>query len=234
MARSYDIADLMTSDGEYITDSVRRKINGNFRRICQMMQKELPSQQQQQIASAVTGIVNGILDNALPEMRDELLDQLAPVGSVIVTYTSSDPRLSHGTWEQVGSGRYIRAAGSGVAVGDEGGSSEAEIAEANLPLLEHTVEVASAGAHTHNMGRALIDYGSWHDASSQPKSLPATGAGHNNTPFDLGQYGGSTGSTWGIGVHTHTVTIEPHGSEEPEPVAIEPEYVALLFYRRTA
>ena len=192
------------------------------------------SQQQQQIASAVTGIVNGILDNALPEMRDELLDQLAPVGSVIVTYTSSDPRLSHGTWEQVGSGRYIRAAGSGVAVGDEGGSSEAEIAEANLPLLEHTVEVASAGAHTHNMGRALIDYGSWHDASSQPKSLPATGAGHNNTPFDLGQYGGSTGSTWGIGVHTHTVTIEPHGSEEPEPVAIEPEYVALLFYRRTA
>ena len=234
MARSYDIADLMTSDGEYITDSVRRKINGNFRRICQMMQKELPSQQQQQITSAVTGIVDGILDRVLPEMRDELFDQLAPVGSVIVTYTSSDPRLSHGTWEQVGSGRYIRAAGSGVSVGDEGGSQEVEIAEANLPLLEHTAEVASAGAHTHNMGRAIIDYGAYHDASSQPKSLPGLGANLANTPFDLGQFGGSTGNTWGSGAHTHTVTIEPHGSEEPEPVAIEPEYVALLFYRRTA
>ena len=233
MARSYDIADLMTSDGEYITDSVRRKINGNFRRICQMMQKELPSQQQQQITSAVAGIVDGILDRALPEMRDELLDQLAPVGSVIVTYTSSDPRLSHGTWEQVGSGRYIRAAGSGVAVGDEGGSAEVEIAEANLPLLEHTVEVASAGSHTHVMSRAVVDTGAYHDASGA-KSIPGLGADMKNTPFDLGQFAGDTGRDASSGAHTHTVTIEPHGSEEPEPVAIEPEYVALLFYRRTA
>lgn len=233
MARSYDIADLMTSDGEYITDSVRRKINGNFRRICQMMQKELPSQQQQQITSAVAGIVDGILDRALPEMRDELFDQLAPVGSVIVTYTSSDPRLSHGTWEQVGSGRYIRAAGSGVAVGDEGGSPEVEIAEANLPLLEHSVEVASAGSHTHVMTRAVVDTGVYHDASGA-KSLPPLGADMKNTPFDLGQFGGNTGRDASSGSHTHTVTIEPHGSEEPEPVAIEPEYIALLFYRRTA
>ena len=233
MARSYDIADLMTSDGEYITDSVRRKINGNFRRICQMMQKELPSQQQQQITSAVAGIVDGILDRALPEMRDELLDQLAPVGSVIVTYTSSDPRLSHGTWEQVGSGRYIRAAGSGVAVGDEGGSAEVEIAEGNLPLLEHTVEVASAGSHTHVMSRAVVDTGAYHDASGA-KSIPGLGADMKNTPFDLGQFAGDTGRDASSGAHTHTVTIEPHGSEEPEPVAIEPEYVALLFYRRTA
>ena len=233
MARSYDIADLMTSDGEYITDSVRRKINGNFRRICQMMQKELPSQQQQQITSAVAGIVDGILDKVLPEMRDELFDQLAPVGSVIVTYTSSDPRLSHGTWEQVGSGRYIRAAGSGVAVGDEGGSAEVEIAEGNLPLLEHTVEVASAGAHTHVMSRAVIDTGAYHDASGA-KSLPPLGGDMKNTPFDLGQFGGNTGRDASSGAHTHTVMIEPHGSEEPEPVSIEPEYVALLFYRRTA
>lgn len=233
MARSYDIADLMTSDGEYITDNVRRKINGNFRRVCQMMQQELPVQQQQQITSAVTGIVNGILDSVLPEMRDELFDQLAPVGSVIVTLTSSDPRLSHGTWEQIGGGRYIRAAGSGIAAGDEGGSSEAAITEANLPLLEHEATAASAGAHTHNMARALIDYGSYHNAGGN-KSLPALGADNQNTPFDLAQFGGSTGSTASGGSHTHTITIEPHGSEEPEPVAIEPEYIALLFYRRTA
>lgn len=233
MARSYDIADLMTSDGEYITDNIRRKINGNFRRVCQMMQSELPSQQQQQITSAVTGIVNGILDAVLPEMRDELFDQLAPVGSVIVTLTSSDPRLSHGTWEQIGGGRYIRAAGYGIVAGDEGGSSETAITEANLPLLEHEATIESAGAHTHNMARALIDYGSYHNAGDN-KSLPALGANHQNTPFDLAQFGGSTGSTASGGTHTHEITIEPHGSEEPEPVAIEPEYVALLFYRRTS
>lgn len=233
MARSYDIADLMTSDGEYITDNVRRKINGNFRRLAQMVGRDVPAAERNQIASTVAGIVEGILDRVLPEMRDELLDQLAPVGSVIVTYTSSDPRLSHGTWEQVGSGRYIRAAGSGVTVGDEGGSPEVEIAEANLPLLEHSVEVASAGSHTHIMSRAVVDTGAYHDASGA-KSLPPLGADMKNTPFDLGQFGGNTGRDASSGAHTHTVTIEPHGSEEPEPVAIEPEYVALLFYRRTA
>lgn len=233
MARSYDIADLMTSDGEYITDNVRRKINGNFRRVCQMMQQELPSQQQQQITSAVTGIVNGILDSVLPEMRDELFDQLAPVGSVIVTLTSSDPRLSHGTWEQIGGGRYIRAAGSGIVAGDEGGSSEAAITEANLPLLEHSIEVESTGAHTHIMSQAVIDTGAYHDASGA-KSLPPLGADMKNTPFDLGQFGGAVGRNSSSGAHTHEITIEPHGSEEPEPVSIEPEYVALLFYRRTA
>lgn len=177
MARSYDIAELMTNDGEYITDSVRRKINGNFRRICQMMQQELPSQQQQQLSSTVTAIVGNVLETALPEMQKELFDQLAPVGSVIVTYTSSDPRLSHGTWEQIGGGRYVRAAGGSIAVGDAGGSNEIELTAENLPASQQTYSV---------------DQGTGYELSY----LQPTQAGN--------------------------------------PVTIEPEYIALLFYRRTA
>lgn len=175
MARSYDIAELMTNDGEYITDSVRRKINGNFRRICQMMQQELPSQQQQQLSSTVTAIVGNVLETALPEMQEELFDQLAPVGSVIVTYTSSDPRLSHGTWEQIGGGSYVRAAGGGVTVGETGGSGSVQILPENVP--SSTVQVQS-------------------------------------------------------GTDAEAVDIDP--GSQAQPITIEPEYIALLFYRRTA
>lgn len=179
MARSYDIAELMTNDGEYITDSVRRKINGNFRRICQMMQQELPSQQQQQLSSTVAAIVRNVLETALPEMQGELFDQLAPVGSVIVTCTSSDPRLSHGTWEQVGGGRYVRAAGGGIAVGDTGGEGEVRLGVGDLPASPQTCDVDPGSA-------CALSY-------LQPSPVPAG-----------------------------------------NPISIEPEYIALLFYRRTA
>lgn len=175
MARSYDIAELMTNDGEYITDSVRRKINGNFRRICQMMQQELPSQQQQQLSSTVTAIVGNVLETALPEMQEELFDQLAPVGSIIVTYTSSDPRLSHGTWEQIGGGRYVRSAGGGIAVGDTGGSGSISLDSSNIPTAGFQMEAGESGL----------------SVSQNPQELPV-------------------------------------------PIEIEPEYIALLFYRRTA
>ena len=146
MARSFDIAELMTSDGEYISDQVRRKINGNFRRICQMMQQELPAQQQQSITAAVTAIVDNVLDIRLPDIESGLFDDLAPVGSVIVTYTSSDPRLSHGTWEQIGEGRYVRAAGSGIAVGDEGGTDEVTLSLTQMPYGSDVIEGAGAGS----------------------------------------------------------------------------------------
>lgn len=238
MAKSYDIADLMTSDGEYLTDQVRRKINGNFRRVLQIMQSELPSQQQQSTVTVVTQIATqiteDILDARLPEVRAELFDDLCPVGSVIVTATSSDPRLSHGTWEQVGGGRYVLAAGGGVPVLDEGGESEFTISEENLPALSHEVEVASAGAHAHVMSRAVIDTGAYHDASGA-KSIPGLGADMKNTPFDLGQfYRSNSGLTTSAGSHAHEVTVADHGSEEPEPIPLNPEYISLLFYRRTA
>lgn len=235
MARSYDIADLMTSDGEYITDNVRRKINGNFRRLAQMVGRDVPAAERNQIASTVAGIVEGILDNRLPEIEASILDDAYPVGSVIVTSTASDPRLSHGIWERVGGGRYVLAAGDGIPVLNEGGEAEFTIAEVNLPALSHEVEVASAGSHVHVMSRAVIDTGSFHDASGA-KTLPNTSnVNYKNTPMDLGQFFQSgAGLTTSAGSHAHEATVADHGSEEPEPIPLNPEYISLLFYRRTA
>lgn len=178
MARSYDIADLMTSDGEYLTDQVRRKINGNFRRILQIMRQELPGQERQQIVSAVTSIVDDLFDQKLQEMMAQLMDDAYPVGSVIVTATSSDPRLSHGSWEQVGGGRYVRAAGGGIPVMDEGGSDGLMLSMDELPV-------------------------------SKAEILTASG---DDAAFQL---------------------VTPINTDQ-QPVPIEPEYIALLFYRRIA
>lgn len=175
MARSYDIADLMTSDGEYITDNVRRKINGNFRRIVQIMQQELPSQERRQVVTTVTAIVENILDQKIPEIMDDLMDDAYPIGSIIVTATASDPRLSHGTWEQVGGGRYVRAAGGGIAVMDTGGESEITLTEENMPYPTDVIEAVGTGT----------------------QSIPVVRSGRT-----------------------------------AEPIEIEPEYIALLFYRR--
>ena len=176
MARSYDIAELMTNDGEYLTDQVRRKINGNFRRVLQIVQQELPSQERQQVVASVTAIVDGLFDQKLPEMMSQLMDDAYPVGSVVVTATSSDPRLSHGSWEQIGGGRYVRAAGNGIPVMDEGG------------MAEYTLS---------------------------PENIPATAAQMSYAEGDVAISNLEAGSA-------------------AEPVPIEPEYIALLFYRRIA
>lgn len=210
----------MTSDGEYITDNVRRKINGNFRRVLQIMQQELPAAEKQSIVSTVTAIVDNLLDKKLDEIIDQVYEESYPIGSVITTTTSGDPRLSHGTWQQIGGGSYIRAAGGDISVMDTGGDGEVVLTEENIPLLSHDIE--EAGAHSHSMKRYVYDYGSMHDAGLG-KSIPAMGS-YTNTAFDLGT------STNSASAHTHDAA--DHGVEDPGPIRIEPEYIALLFYRR--
>lgn len=166
----------MTNDGEYLTDQVRRKINGNFKRILQILQQEMPSQERQQVVSTVTAIVDNLFDQKLPEMMSQLMDDAYPVGSVIVTATSSDPRLSHGSWEQVGGGRYVRAAGDGIPVMDEGGAGEYTLSPGNIPAASAQMSYAEGDVAISNL----------------------------------------------------------EAGDAVDPVPIEPEYIALLFYRRIA
>lgn len=178
MARSYDIADLMTSDGEYITDGVRRKINGNFRRVLQLLDSEVPAQQSKQIAVSVTALVDSLFEQKLPDLKSELLDELCPVGSIIVTASASDPRLSHGTWQQVGGGRYVRAAGGGVEAMGTGGSNL--IAADELPDHAHSVEASAAG--TNNPPRILRGTASAETASMETGGISGRGEGFRQQP----------------------------------------------------
>lgn len=136
MARSYDIADIMTSDGEYVTDGVRRKINGNFRKVLRALE-DVAGGDRTYVLSTSVKVVQDYMEENLPiierQLRDQIMGDAYPVGCVIVTATASDPRLSMGTWQQVGAGRYVRAAGDDVPVMSSGGSDSVTILPANLP-----------------------------------------------------------------------------------------------------
>lgn len=177
MARSLDIASLEPSDG-ILTEQLRRKINRNFQRLASMVTVEQPAAQSDQTASQVRQLVSDLLSQEVPAILADALDAAYPVGSVLVTWSSSDPRLSRGTWQQVGSGRYVRAAGDGVAVGNEGGRQELSLTLSQLP-------------------------------ASTAEIIPAA---EGEEPVE--------------------VLVPAEAAEDP--VVVEPEWVALLFYRRVA
>lgn len=179
-----DIASFEPGDG-VLNEQLRRKLNGNFRRVCEILGTESPvvvvetatANVMEQVPGVVEREVSDYMDAHLEDILGAAMDRSWPVGSVIVTSTASDPRLSRGTWQQVGAGRYVRAAGAGVPVMSEGGSSEVTLSVAQMP------------------------YGS--DAAD------GLGSGHGTVPV-----------------------VDPGHAQEP--VQVEPEYLALLFYRRVA
>ena len=182
MARSFDIASFDPSDG-ILNEQLRRKLNNNFSRVCAMIGTESPTvvkgdlndELRDWTARFVADYVDGRVDQIVGQAVGQALDEAYPVGCVIVTATSSDPRLSMGSWEQVGGGRYVRAAGDGVAVMEEGGSDEVEVLPENLPAEVARLSESEDGVEAY---------------------VPADGA--------------------------------------KRPLAIEPRYVSLLFYRRVA
>lgn len=187
MARSMDIASFEPGDG-VLNEQLRRKLNGNFRRVCEMVGTESPAVVSSDVVDDVMSRVPTVVNEAieawvsanLQTILDGSFDRAYPVGCVVVTSTSSDPRLSRGTWQQVGAGRYVRSAGNGVPVMSEGGSGE------------------------HLLSR---------DEMPDPCFNNAIQAGTGEVGFNV---------------------MQPYYQSEQRPVPIEPEYVALLFYRRVA
>lgn len=181
-----DIASFEPSDG-VLNEQLRRKLNGNFRRVCEMVGTESPSavatgvadEVMSRVPSVVSEAIAAWVDANLQTILDGSFDRSYPVGCVVVTTTASDPRLSRGRWQQVGAGRYVRAAGDGVPVMAEGGSGEHMLSRDEMPDPCFANDIQAAA----------------------------------------GDVGFSV--------------MQPHLQSEQRPVPIEPEYLALLFYRRT-
>ena len=150
MARSYDIADLMTSDGEYLTDQVRRKINGNFRRILQLMQTELPASEKLAIQNTVRtiaeSVTNSILDERLPELEEELRDELYKYveGEVTEAVEGLQAEITGITLETIGGVLPVSKGGTGATTAD--GAAD------NLKLVRYAVNASSTitGARIEN------------------------------------------------------------------------------------
>lgn len=181
-----DIASFEPGDG-VLNEQLRRKLNGNFRRVCEMMGTESPAVVSADVSEGVLSRVPGIVDDAITAWVDSNLqtildgsfDRAYPVGCVVVTTTASDPRLSRGRWQQVGAGRYVRAAGDGVPVMAEGGGNLIDLSM--LPDHSHDVPVRSGdpdpGGQTSSL---LLDA-----AGGEPnETYGVTGIPDEQQPFE--------------------------------------------------
>ena len=82
MARSYDIAEIMTSDGG-LNEQVRRKINLNFRRVVEIATREKSASDVAMLGSKIQDIVESYVDSILPDIIQEVeessFDHMYPV-----------------------------------------------------------------------------------------------------------------------------------------------------------
>lgn len=160
--KNLDLANLEVGDG-FLDDQIRRKINGNFRRLASVIQQEQPAASSEALTQYVNQYVSSYVDQALeqtlPQIVQDAFSNAYPVGSVILCTSSSDPRLSTGTWERIAQGRYLLGADADHPVNDQGGSGASE-----LPGTLGTIYGQDPGT-----AESEAEYLSWPAGSEQPE-----------------------------------------------------------------
>lgn len=191
------------------------------------------------------------VDERLKWLYDKLMTSLYPVGSVYISFDSTDPStIFGGTWERL-KDRFLLASGDAYAPNTTGGSATKTLTTSNLPAHTHTC--ASAGSHTHTRGTMNITASGFmgEHVSSDPNSNyykfknQSTGALYYDGSNKYGSNGGIdhddytgyfdasrswTGATSSNGSHTHTIGSTGNGL----PLNIMPPYQTVYMWRRTA
>lgn len=185
------------------------------------------------------------VDERLKWLYDEMqatASKLYPIGSVYISFNSTDPStLFGGTWVRL-KDTFLLASGDAYAPNTTGGSATKTITTSNLPAHTHTC--STAGDHTHTRGTMNIT-GTFNAVWEKNISQITTGAfsqvngGQNNEAG--GQGGGTkiwefdasrswTGETSSNGSHTHTIG----STGSALPLNIMPPYQTVYMWRRTA
>ena len=184
------------------------------------------------------------VDERLKWLYDEMqatASKLYPVGSVYISFNSTDPStLFGGTWQRL-KDTFLLANGDAYAPNTTGGSATKTLATSNLPAHTHTC--ASAGSHTHNRGTMNITGtfdGNVDDGdSAKTGAFYNTGTGFVGSNGDDERMGGVigfdasrswTGATSSNGSHTHTIG----STGSALPLNIMPPYTTVYAWRRTA
>ena len=193
----------------------------------------------------------------LYDQMQQTASKLYPVGSVYISFNSTDPStLFGGTWIRL-KDRFLLASGDTYAANTTGGSSTKTIGVNNMPAHNHTVNASgnhshtattsTAGNHTHT-GTTSWDGEHNHSYSIAVNPNPDNGvtggsAGHweNRTTSNAGGHT-HTLTTSTNGNHTHTLTTNTTGNHTHTtnntggglPLNIMPPYQTVYMWRRTA
>ena len=169
-------------------------------------------------------------------LKDEFLELLYPVGTVIHTVDDINPADTlGGTWSKI-RGRMLIGAGGSYMPTNTGGSATFTLRRSDLPNLNISsinVNSTTGGNHTH-MG--YWEWGSWTNLSNRPsdnKYMQAAGnqAGTRDEKSDI-VVNRPTTSTYQT-PHTHTMS-SMNGNVTQTAVNKMPEYLSVYTWRRTS
>lgn len=204
-------------------------------------------------ASTTTVYSSSKTESLINTSLTQLLDRFYPVGCVVMSFndmTDAEVIQRYGgtTWERIRE-RYLIAAGnSSHIVGTTGGSSTVTLTTNNLPSHSHTYlrSSTSTGSTTlttnqipsHSHTQAYDSSGGWLPARNIPTSI--------SNDSDTGEFSnvsgnyynvGLIGDTGGSGSHYHSITRTSVASDSTgsgTAFSIEPPYIAIYMWRRTA
>ena len=182
--------------------------------------------------------------------------KLYPVGSVYISFNSTDPStLFGGVWQRL-KDTFLLVNGDQYAPNTTGGSATKSIAVSNLPAHNHTV--SSSGSHTHSSANVTVSTAGNHSHTASTNGNHShTGIkggdnddGGSHFAFGTSTYqqnsttsaGSHTHTIGTAGNHTHTVSIASSGSHTHTtentggsvPLNIMPPYTTVYAWRRTA
>ena len=149
-----------------------------------------------------------------------VLDKIYPVGSVYVSVTETNPHATlGGKWTLLNAGKYIKAAGDSFAGGSMGGSNSVSLGVNNIPNHTHGAIIYGDGSHKHEMtSRYRCEYG---NGGFSDGFQPAVTYGNNSSLYNCMSLAGT---------HSHGISISATGAGEA--FTVQPEYLALYFWRR--
>ena len=185
------------------------------------------------------------VDTKLKWLYDQMqatASKLYPVGSVYISFNSTDPStLFGGTWIRL-KDRFLLASGDAYAANTTGGSVTKTIAVSNLPAHNHTVNAngnhshtattSTAGNHSHTRGSMNITgdfsgvgqkYGEdnptvngafyvKNTVNEPQQGVLVSNSGERDDWFGFDASKSWSGSTSTAGNHTHTLTTNTTGS----------------------
>ena len=189
-------------------------------------------------------------DNNLTNLKKELLNQMYPVGSIYISYSSTNPAdFFGGEWVVYGDGRVLKGISSGEA-GKTGGSSTTTLTMSNIPAHTHTYDKVNANTGSQTLTIAempshnhiqksywmAVDFG-----TTPPEEWGARLAvGDSNVKTTetsalynlLKSEGGNQGHTHPIS--TTSTNTGSAGSTSPTAISVEDPYITVYMWRRTA
>lgn len=172
--------------------------------------------------------------NYLYSQLQDTASKLYPIGSVYISFNSTDPStLFGGTWQRL-KDTFLLVNGDSYAPNTTGGSATKTIAVSNMPSHNHSVSssgshthsatTSNAGTHGHTRGSMEITgkfssealpggstgsavwQGAFYGTTSSRKHLD-TSIVNGNTDYNFQASRSWTGSTSSSGNHNHTVSL---------------------------